>query len=77
MGMGEIGSARSAMQPHSVRSAETGVTPVGQVYCTKHVQKMIEYFCKNCQELVCPRCMYEAHNGHELAQLDEVTGIVR
>ena len=56
---------------------DTGITPVGQVYCSKHTDKMIEYFCRVCQDLVCPKCMYEVHNGHDLAQLDEVTGIVR
>ena len=56
---------------------DTGVAPVGQVFCTVHTSKLIEYFCKNCQKLVCPRCMFETCNGHELAQLEEVTAIVR
>ena len=72
-----VDSHRSMAPPHSIRSMDTGVTPVGQVYCAKHTKKLIEYFCRVCQDLVCPKCMYEVHNGHELAQLDEVTGIVR
>lgn len=56
---------------------DTGINPGGQVHCSKHTDKLIEYFCRVCQDLVCPKCMYEVHNGHELAQLDEVTGIVR
>jgi len=47
------------------------------VSCPQHPEKLIEYFCRVCQELVCPRCMFESHNGHELSQLEEVTGIVR
>ena len=70
-------SHRSAQAPQSVRSRETGVNQVGQVFCSKHPQKTIEYFCRQCQILVCARCMFETCNGHELAQLDEVTGIVR
>ena len=62
---------------HSVRSMDTGVSPIGQVMCPTHTNKLIEYFCKNCQALVCPKCMFETHNGHELAQLEEVTAIVR
>lgn len=45
--------------------------------CPKHSEKAIEYFCRVCQRLVCSRCMFESCNGHELSQLDEVTGIVR
>ena len=56
---------------------ETGVDPVGQVFCDRYPTKKIEYFCKTCQRLVCARCMFETCNGHELAELDEVTINVR
>ena len=47
------------------------------VMCAKHPEKRIEYFCRQCHHLVCPKCMFHDHNGHELAQLDEVTVIVK
>lgn len=70
-------SPKSAQPLHSVRSVDTGVNQVGEVACPKHADKAIEYFCRVCQRLVCSRCMFESCNGHELSQLDEVTGIVR
>ena len=70
-------SPKSAQPLHSVRSvSQSGVSgPNGP--CAKHPDKMIEYFCRNCQVSVCSRCMFEQCRGHELAQMDEVTGIVR
>jgi len=43
----------------------------------KHKEKEIEYFCKMCHSIVCARCMFVEHNGHELAMLEDVTGIIR
>jgi len=49
----------------------------GKVYCFKHLDKEIEYFCKFCHTIVCPKCMFSDHNGHELAQLEDVTNIIK
>ncbi|CDW83056.1 kelch motif family protein [Stylonychia lemnae] len=49
----------------------------GKVFCFKHQDKEIEYFCKICHSIVCPRCMFAEHNGHELAQLEDVTNIIK
>jgi hypothetical protein len=49
----------------------------GKVYCFKHKDKEIEYFCKICHSIVCPKCMFAEHNGHELAQLEDVTNIIK
>ncbi len=49
----------------------------GKVFCYKHTDKEIEYFCKFCHTIVCPKCMYADHNGHELAQLEDVTNIIK
>jgi hypothetical protein len=48
-----------------------------RVYCYKHKDKEIEYFCKICHLIVCAKCMFAEHNGHELAQLEDVTNIIR
>ena len=39
----------------------------GKVFCYKHQDKEIEYFCKICHSIVCPKCMFSEHNGHDLA----------
>lgn len=49
----------------------------GKVFCFKHQDKEIEYFCKICHAIVCPKCMFAEHNGHELAQLEDVTNIIK
>lgn len=49
----------------------------GKVTCSKHQDKEIEYFCKICHSIVCPKCMFAEHNGHELAQLEDVTNIIK
>ena len=48
-----------------------------RVYCAKHRNKEIEYFCKVCHSIVCAKCMFADHNGHELAQLEDVTTVIR
>ena len=48
-----------------------------KVFCGRHPEKEIEYFCKFCHQIVCPKCMFAEHNGHELAQLEDVTGIIK
>ena len=48
-----------------------------KVYCGKHRDKEIEYYCKLCHSIVCPKCMFSEHNGHELAQLEDVTAIIK
>jgi hypothetical protein len=49
----------------------------GKVLCYKHPDKEIEYFCKICHAIVCPKCMFTEHNGHDLAQLEDVTSIIK
>lgn len=48
-----------------------------RVYCTRHTDKQIEYFCTKCNQLVCPKCMYRDHNGHEMSELNVVCKVVR
>lgn len=52
-------------------------SPTGKVFCFKHQDKEIEYFCKFCHTIVCSKCMFSDHNGHELAQLEDVTNIIK
>lgn len=39
--------------------------------CSKHKDKLIEYFCKDCLQPVCSKCMFENHNGHHLVTMEE------
>jgi len=48
-----------------------------KVFWGKHRDKEIEYYCKLCHSIVCPKCMFADHNGHELAQLEDVTSIIK
>lgn len=36
------------------------------VFCPRHFDKPIEYFCKQCSITVCVKCMFDEHNGHDL-----------
>lgn len=36
------------------------------VFCPRHTDKPIEYFCKQCSITVCVKCIFDEHNGHEL-----------
>ena len=41
--------------------------------CLKHITKEIEFFCNQCQQIVCSLCIFHDHNGHELTQLEEAS----
>lgn len=36
------------------------------VFCPRHTDKPIEYFCKQCSITVCVKCIFDEHNGHDL-----------
>jgi hypothetical protein len=36
------------------------------VPCPRHPDKHIEYFCKQCAGVVCVKCIFDEHNGHDL-----------
>ena len=73
----EMGSIRSQNVVMPTKSAHTEITDYSRVYCYMHQERQIEYFCRNCHQLVCPKCMFKDHNGHEFAQLDDVTNVVK
>ena len=39
--------------------------------CLKHSEKNVEYFCKQCSQDVCVKCMFEEHNGHHLVLVED------
>ena len=42
------------------------------VHCQLHPEKEIEYFCKQCEESVCSRCIFKNHNGHLLVETTDI-----
>jgi len=40
--------------------------------CELHEDKPVEYFCKACALAVCVKCIYDAHNGHNLVPVDDM-----
>ena len=51
--------------------------PDSYVYCPRHLDKPIEYFCKQCSTTVCVRCMFDEHNGHDLVQIEEMASSLK
>jgi B-box zinc finger/zinc-RING finger domain len=47
------------------------------VFCPRHTDKPIEYFCKQCSITVCVKCMFDEHNGHELIQIEEMANSLK
>lgn len=45
--------------------------------CGRHPDTVVEYFCKTCSLTICPKCVYEEHNGHDLVQIEEMAEILK
>lgn len=41
------------------------------IKCMKHQDRDIEFYCKGCKTLICSRCMFHEHNGHQLCLLED------
>lgn len=54
-----------------------GLDTEDYIYCPKHYDKPIEYFCKLCTGTVCVRCIFDEHNGHELIQIEEMASSLK
>ena len=44
---------------------------VGGAKWTKHTDHEIEFYCTEWKALICSRCMFFDHNGHQLSLLDQ------
>lgn len=42
-----------------------------EVFCQVHTDKKPDYFCVNCDQFVCCKCMIENHQEHVVSTLDE------
>lgn len=59
------------------KSGAAAVDPENYVFCPRHYDKAIEYFCKLCTCTVCVKCIFDEHNGHELIQIDEMASSLK
>ena len=59
------------------RPGSTAVDPENYIYCPRHYDKPIEYFCKLCTGTVCVKCIFDEHNGHELIQIEEMASSLK
>ena len=39
--------------------------------CAEHPHKMVECFCHDCKKMVCPECIFEIHDGHNIENMKE------
>jgi len=53
------------------------LNPDNQVTCPKHVDKDVEYFCRQCSKTVCVKCIFDEHNGHDLIQIEEMSSSLK
>ena len=42
------------------------------LYCPQHRSRELELYCETCEELICPQCTIQQHNGHKYNLIDEV-----
>eukprot|EP00729_Bicosta_minor_P004485 gene4485-biopygen1144 len=53
-------------------SASGGAPAASKMMCKLHADKPLEFFCDDCQVLVCAMCAVLHHNGHTLKLIGEV-----
>ncbi|XP_069103003.1 uncharacterized protein [Argopecten irradians] len=54
-------------------TAKIPVRTKGQTTCHHHKGRQLEFFCEQCQDLVCPKCISSIHKGHHMCELSELT----
>ena len=69
------------MKDHDVLSVEELSNPQSQVkmrskllYCVKHKDKILEFYCETCKELSCLHCMVLNHikQNHSCVSVEEI-----
>lgn len=45
--------------------------------CHLHINKEVEYFCDECEIVICVDCIYEKHNGHKFSTLFDKSNIIK
>ena len=58
------------------RSSNT-FKPPGTIRCSTHRNKILEYWCKTCEKLICNKCKILDDPNHEWLTIDEATAILK
>ncbi|XP_033739807.1 uncharacterized protein LOC117327086 [Pecten maximus] len=45
----------------------------GQTYCVYHRQKILDWFCETCHNVICAECVSTSHKGHNNILLSKIT----
>ncbi|XP_021375187.1 uncharacterized protein LOC110464334 [Mizuhopecten yessoensis] len=45
----------------------------GQMTCSYHKGRQLDFFCEKCCEPVCPKCLSSVHKGHIVCEISEIT----
>src|SRR6218665_2048997 len=45
---------------------------VSKKFCTKHIEKPFDYYCAECQKIVCVSCFVESHKSHDCKDVTTV-----
>ncbi|CDW72594.1 kelch motif family protein [Stylonychia lemnae] len=69
--------SKQIMSQRQASKIEKQLTQSSKFYCKIHAERFIEYYCQQCHQSVCSRCMFENHNGHELSQIDDALKLMR
>ncbi|XP_033760574.1 uncharacterized protein LOC117342507 [Pecten maximus] len=45
----------------------------GQTNCIQHSEKQLDFYCEQCDEVICPTCVSTTHNGHRICELSLIS----
>ncbi|XP_060075267.1 uncharacterized protein LOC132554955, partial [Ylistrum balloti] len=55
------------------KSGQIAVRQEEQSTCVHHTGKTLEFFCEECEDVVCSKCITSVHKGHNMRDLSDVT----
>src|SRR6218665_2451455 len=53
-------------------TASQTTRPFTAIYCSKHTQKPLDYYCADCTKIVCVSCFVESHASHKCKDVTKV-----
>ncbi|XP_069102905.1 uncharacterized protein [Argopecten irradians] len=54
-------------------TAKIPVRLKGQTTCANHKGRQLDFYCEECHELICPKCISNNHKRHLICELSELT----
>src|SRR6218665_412446 len=46
--------------------------PLATIFCSKHTQKLLDYYCSDCKKIVCVSCFVESHASHKCKDVTSI-----